>query len=155
MVPWWKRLIYSLGSVIVGAGAAGALVAGREFISSSHGHVSAMGLTIAGLGFDCWVVILSLPGWLLAIPVVLLVRYTYGWRFWMYWALGTCVGPALILGVALYSALRAPNLEGFPGDSMSVVYLAGAISFLSTLLYLLLLRRARIRAAYGVDVTVV
>jgi hypothetical protein len=93
--------------------------------------------------FDAWVVLLSLPGWLLAIPIVLLVRNIRGWRFWIYCAAGACFGPALILAVALYSAVRVPNFAGFPGDSMSVVYMAGAVSTVSTLLYLVTLRIAQ------------
>jgi hypothetical protein len=47
--------------------------------------------------------------------------------------------------------MKAANLEAFPGNAMSVVYLAGAISCLATLLYLLLLRRGQRRAAYKMD----
>ncbi len=151
MVPWWKRLVYSLGSVVVGAGVSGALVSAKEFVTNAHGHLSAMGLTVAVLDFDCWVVILSLPGWMLAIPIVLMVRNISGWRFWIYWVLGSCFGPMLVLGIALYSAVRAANFEAFPGNAASVVYLAGAISCLTTLLYLLLLRRGQTLAMYKMN----
>jgi hypothetical protein len=92
---------------------------------------------------------------LLAIPLVLLVRNIKGWRFWMYWAVGLLFGPAMILGVSFYSAVRAPNFAGFPGNSMSMVYLAGAISGVTTLIYLLLLRRGQTRAAYHAAAAVV
>lgn len=145
MVPWWKRLIYSLVGAVLGAGLSGGFVAAQQFISSSHGRVSAIGLMLTVLSFDVWVVALSLPAWGLAVPVVLMVRDIRGWRFWVYLGLGACFGPALILGIALYSALRAPNFAGFPGDSMSVAYMAGAISLLTTAIYLLLLRAAQMR----------
>jgi hypothetical protein len=147
MVAWWKRLIYSLVSAVLGAGTCGAWVAGDQFVSNAHGNLSALGLSTAVLFFDPWVIFLSLPGWLLAVPVVLLVRNIQGWRFWMYWGLGLLFGPAMILGISLYSTVRAPNFAGFPGNSISLVYLAGAISGLSSLIYLLLLRRGQVRAA--------
>jgi hypothetical protein len=49
----------------------------------------------------------------------------------------------MILALALYSAVRAPSFAGFPGDSMSVVYMAGAVSTVTTLLYLVTLRIAQ------------
>ncbi len=144
MVPWWKRLIYSLVSAVLGAGVSGACAAAQQFITTSRGHLSAMGFWTAILFFDPWVIVVSLPGWVLAIPIVLLVKNIRGWRFWMYWAIGVCIGPALILGVALYSG---PGLAAIPGGATSLIYLAAAISGLTTLLYLLLLRRGQARAA--------
>jgi hypothetical protein len=154
MVPWWKRLIYSLVGTMLGAGFCGACIATQQFISNPHRHLSAVGLATAILFFDPWVMVLSLPGWALAIPVVLLVRNICGWRFWMYWATGVCFGPAIVLAVALYSAVLGPSFAGFPESSMSVVYVAGAVSGLTTLIYLLLLRHGQARAAIHASATV-
>ena len=147
MVPWWKRLLYSLVSVMLGAGLSGAWVAAQEFISNSHGRISAIGLSTAILFFDGWVIVLSIPGWLLATPLVLLVRNVRGWRFWVYWAIGACFGPVLILGVALYTALKASAFAGFSRDLLPLAYMAGAVSGLTTLFYLLLLLRAQARSS--------
>ena len=154
MVPWWKRLFYSLVSVFLGAGLSGAWVASQQFLSTSHGRISAMGLSTAVLFFDGWVVVLALPGWLLATPLVLLVRNISGWRFWMYLAIGLCFGPALILAVEFYSAARSPNVAGFPGSSMSIVYFAAAVSGLASLIYLLLLRLGQSRSSLPTNATV-
>lgn len=154
MVPWWKRLIYSLVSVIFGAGISGAFVAVQESIGNSHAHLNAITLSTAILFFDSWVFLLSLPGWGLAVPIVLLVRNIRGWRFWVYWAIGVCFGPALVLAAELSTAVRSPGLAGFAGNSM-VVYLAAAISGLTTLFYLLLLRRGQMRASIHASATVV
>ena len=66
---------------------------------------------------------------------------------WLYWAIGICFGPAIVLAVALYASIRGPSFAGFPGNSMSVVYVAAAISGLTALIYLLLLRSGQNRAA--------
>ncbi len=153
MVSWWKRLIYSLVSAVLGAGVSGACAAAQQVNANSHGHLSAMGLWMVILSFAPWVIILSLPGWALGVPFVLLVTNIRAWRFWMYWAIGLCIGPALILAVALYSG---PGLAGFPGsNSMSLFYLAAAISGLTTLIYLILLRRAQAQASVPANATVV
>ena len=152
MVPWWRRLLYSLVSVMLGAGLSGAWVAAQEFISNSHGRISAIGLSTAILFFDGWVIVLSLPGWLLATPLVLLVRNVRGWRFGVYGAIGACFGPILILAVEWYSATRGASFGGFAHDSMSAVYMAGAVSGLTTIVYLFLLRRAQARSLLGASV---
>jgi hypothetical protein len=143
MVRWWKRLFYSLISVVIGAGVCGGVLVSQQMIMNPHMRFSLQAWLGSIAFFDYWVVLLSLPGWLLAIPAVLLVRDLRRWRFWVYLALGSFIGPVLILGIAFYSAVRAPNFAGFPRDSMSTAYLAAGISFLTTLIYLLLLRRAQ------------
>ena len=152
MVPWWKRLVYSLASAVLGAGVSGACAAAQQVIANSHGHLSAMAVWTSILFFDPWVIALSLPGWVVGIPLVLLVTNIRGWRFWVYWAIGIGIGPLLVLAVALYSG---PGFAGLPGSSMSAVYLAGAVSGLTTLLYLLLLRRGQARAEMHASATVV
>jgi hypothetical protein len=62
------------------------------------------------------------------------------------------IGPVLIMAVALYSG---PGLGGLPGGSMSLLYLATAISALTTLIYLLLLRRGQARASVQASAAVV
>ena len=155
MVPWWKRLIYSLVSVALGAGISGAWVAAGETIAQSHGRISAMGLLTAILFFDSWVLLLSLPGWVLAVPGVLLVRNIRGWRFWMYWGLGIVFGPVLIYALSTYSAFRGQSLESSAMGSISTVIMASAVSGLTALIYLLLLRRGQRVACMEPSETVV
>jgi hypothetical protein len=143
MVRWWKRLFYSLISVVIGAGICGGFVISQQMIANPHMPFSPQAWFGSVVFFDYWVVLLSLPGWLLAIPAVLLVRDLRRWRFWVYLALGSCVGPVLIFGIAFYSALSAPSFAGLPQNSVSAACLAAGISFVTTLLYLLLLRRAQ------------
>jgi hypothetical protein len=155
MVSWWKRLIYSFVSAVLGAGVSGACGAAQQVVSNAHGHLSAMAVWTAILFFDPWVVALSLPGWLLTLPLVLLVRNVRGWGFWMYWVIGICFGPAIVLMVNWIAAMRGFSLAGIPGGLSSAIYLAAAISGLSSLIYLLLLRREQTKAAFQARATVV
>ncbi len=155
MVAWWKRLIYSVVSAVLGAGACGAAAAAEQVVANAHGHLSAMGMWTAILFFDPWVVALSVPGWFLSLPLVLLVRNVRGWRFWMYWLIGICFGPAIVVLVNWIAGMRGFSLAGIPGGIKAALYLACAISALSSLIYLLLLRRGQTRAAFHASEAVV
>jgi hypothetical protein len=143
MVAWWKRILLSLLSVvaatvvsIVGMVLADGLRHGRFNVRSSE-----VLLTIAVTVGFCMI------AWALSLPVVLWIKKIGGWRFWFYWVLGSCVGPVLMLGLilALFIAVL-PHKQGDPWfmpAELSLVYLSGAISSLTSLFYLLLLRRAQ------------
>lgn len=146
MVPWWKRLIYSFASTVLGASLCGAAAASQPVVANAHGHLNAEGLWTAILFFDPWVIALSLPGWLLALPLVLLIGNVRAWRFWVCWAAGICVGPLIVYIVEWIAASRGFVLAGIPGGLTTAYYLATAISALSSVFYLLLLRRGQTRA---------
>ena len=154
MVAWWKRLIYSFVSAVLGAGISGACGAAQQVLSNAHGHLSAMAVWTAILFFDPWVIALSMPGWLLALPLVLLVRDVRAWRFWMYWIIGICFGPAIVLIVNWIATVRGFSLAGIPGGLTAAIYLAAAISGLSSLIYLVILRRGQSQAAIRAGATV-
>lgn len=147
MIAWWKRLIYSAMSAVLGAGACGAAAAAEQVVANAHGQLSAMGVWTAILFFDPWVIALSFPGWFLSLPLVLLVRNVRGWRFWFYWAIGICFGPVIVLLVNFIAGMRGLSLAGIPGGIRAALYLACAISAVSSLIYLLLLRRGQTNAA--------
>ena len=91
----------------------------------------------AGLVFGFFVSAVGVSGWLIAVPIVLLVRDYTGWRFWVWGATGLCIGPAMVFSACLFRF----------GFSNSELYfsVATAESALSTALYLLLvLRRANL-----------
>jgi hypothetical protein len=155
MVAWWKRLIYSLVAAVLGAGISGACGAAQQVVTNSHGHLSAMAVWTAILFFDPWVIALSLPGWLLALPLVLLVTNVRGWRFWVYWIIGIAFGPAIVLVVNSVAAAQGFSLAGIPGGLSAATYLAAAISGLSSLIYLLILRRGQTQAAFHTSAAVV
>jgi len=52
MVAWWKRLIYSLVSAILGAGVCGACAAAEQVVHNAHGHLNAEAVWTAIVFFD-------------------------------------------------------------------------------------------------------
>jgi hypothetical protein len=79
----------------------------------------------------------------LGIPYVLLVRNSQGWRFWVYLAIGSGIGPSLVLSPSLYAFLRR-SFDGPPStDDYYTACIATMVSCLTALVYLLLLRRAQ------------
>jgi hypothetical protein len=92
MLPWWKRRIYSLLSVLFGGSTVGAAASLRDTLLISGTHLDLTRLLVS----TCIVVIASLAGWLAAIPIVLLVRDYSGWRVWLWGAVGFCIGPSVI-----------------------------------------------------------
>ena len=155
MVAWWKRVIYSFVSAVLGSGVSGAFGAAQQVMNNAHGHLSAMAVWTAILFFDPWVIALSLPGWFLALPLVLLVRDVRGWRFWMYWVVGIIFGPVIVLIVNWIASMRGFSLAGIPGGLTSAIYLAATISGLSSLIYLLIVRRGQTREALRASAAVV
>ena len=138
-------MLFSLLSMVVAATVC-LLCVVLESVLKSHTakiHSSEVVLTIGVMIGFCTV------GWVFAVPVVLAVTNIRKWRFWLYWVLGSCVGPLLML------ALSAVVFIVFPQNStktmispavLPLVSLAGAVSSLTSLFYLLLLRRAQSRA---------
>ena len=141
----WKRLLYSVVSVILGA-----LIA--SFVSSlrQNPHLSLRAICLEAFVFSLFVLAPCLPGWLLALPFILSVTNLSKWRFLAFWALGTAIGPLVMLGISLVFFLRAsPAATFFFPEAMA--WFATSVACLATLIYLLLVRydqhRARLRAA--------
>ena len=137
MVPWWKRLIYSFVSVLVSGSVCGATVLFPQYLARPHDHLSAIGLIGMFLFFESLVLTLTFPCWLLATPIVLIAIDLRGWRFWMYLAIGSSVGPFYWLGRKLMSFDTNSNLYGGP------YFVVGAVSILASLIYLWTIRRAQ------------
>jgi hypothetical protein len=134
MVPWWKRLIYSFISALIGGSVVGAIASCRDALREGHLDPGRVLLS------TCIVLVASLPGWFVAIPIVVVVKTYNGWRLWACAVAGVCIGPALILGLAVYSFLTDPRASGFAQGSSVFLVLSSAVSILATTLYLLLVR---------------
>jgi hypothetical protein len=157
MVPGWRRLLYSAASVGGTAAACDLAICLRsEYVDASHHNArfalnSSTGIAYfvsALFGAFRWVLLFCIPGWILAFPIVFLARNLSGLRFWIWWAAGTCVGPAIMFGVAYgapYILFRShsyqePSHGGVPTWS-GWFSLATGVACVATLLFLLLLRR--------------
>jgi hypothetical protein len=146
MVPWWKRLLYSFESWLIAVVLFGPLFVIAEMIGSHPSRAIAVPEVATSIAFITGMVfILSFPGWLLAIPIVLGVRDIDGWRFWVYFALGIGIGPLTLLGMKLYFSL-ASHAAFVPGP-IELYIRPVAVSSLTTLIYLLLLRGAQATGA--------
>lgn len=141
MVPKWKRLVYSFFSVLAGGTVYVLALTMWEAFKRKGSNSGGVVDWLLSLWF---VLVFSLLGWLLAIPAVILVKQVSGWRFWMWWGVGTCIGPAVMWGLAL-PAFLADLFSGSPPlhlDPWGVTESA-AVACLTTLFYLLMLRRSQ------------
>ena len=153
MVSVWRRLIYSLLSVltanVVFASALtlyGILSAGvKAFESAGMGlfrPLLALFLTYFAVSLG-----ISVVGWVLATPLVVLAKKVDGWRFWMYLAVGAIFGPLVMIGTTAFIHLSGKNGMAFHWFSFSEIdVFALAVSTLTSLFFLLLVRRANHRA---------
>jgi MFS family permease len=145
MVAWWKRLLFSLVSMVVASVAClcGILLVSAAKSHKVNFHSSEVLLTIAVLIGFC------LIGWVFSVPAVLMCTNIRAWRFWLYWALGSCIGPLLMLVLCAAVFFAMPHDANAPWFSPVVrplIYMAAAISSLTSLLYLALLRWAQVKA---------
>jgi len=139
MPAWSKRLLYSMLSVI----AAVVMVTISLWILSTPRPKMAFETAFFSGYFT---LIFSLFGWAVAVPIVLLVSNYTGWRMWFWGAVGCCIGPALLLGLAAFSFLTEPLLAGFAPGSWRFLLMAGAVSSITTVLYLVLVTRSARRS---------
>jgi drug/metabolite transporter (DMT)-like permease len=145
MVAWWKRVLFSLASVVAAAviSVSGIVLESTIKNPSTTFRSSEVALTIAvTVGF-------CLIAWVLSAPGVLIVRNIRGWRFWLYWIVGSGVGPLLMLALSAVIFMIVPQGPGatwFSPALLPLLYLAAAISSLASLFYLLLFRWAQMRA---------
>ena len=79
--------------------------------------------------------IIAMAGWLLALPFVVLLKSTYGYRKWLILAIGSCLGPAIIGGWAL---VAGHGYFSWGQDGLGIV-LSLVIGVPTTIFYILLL----------------
>jgi hypothetical protein len=145
MVAWWKRLLFSLASMIAAAVVCLASMLLVTTLKSHRAniHSSEVILTVAVMVGFC------LIGWVISIPAVLIVRNISGARFWLYWILGSSVGPLLmlLLFLAVFVVVpHGPSAQWINPAFRPLAYFAAAISSLTSLCYLWLLGWAQRRA---------
>jgi hypothetical protein len=145
MVVWWKRILFSLLSLLTSS----LLVCAFTTIvySTPNEYLPII------LATSLWTFFVGLAGWMLALPILLIVGNFQGWRFWLFLAIGSSLGPIVIILFALYYFATSPNLfqsivdfilsidlQFFVSGTMFPVYQSLAVSGMTTLFYLLLYR---------------
>ena len=78
----------------------------------------------------------TLPGWVLALPFIIVFKNANGWRTWAMLAIGTAIGPCFLLGWTLLEDHRI----NWRGNNVSLA-MSLFIGSLTTVFYVLLLRR--------------
>jgi hypothetical protein len=86
--------------------------------------------------------IVALPVWLLALPLVVALKDAEGWRGWVILLGGVSIGPSFIL---VWILIATGGRFNWKGDGYSL-FAAFAISSLTTLFYLLALKFFRWRS---------
>lgn len=98
----------------------------------------------------------ALAGWIIAIPLILMINNISGWRFWLYLGIGTSSGPIIV-----FAGLLGPTFRYMirSGDQITAAIYVTVIAlgfvvipfFVGTLTYLLWLRKAQIGALKQVN----
>jgi hypothetical protein len=82
-------------------------------------------------------ILFAFPGWILALPFVLLFKDANGRNLWWILAIGTAIGPAFMSGWSLLASGGRWNWQA----NGSAVAMSIWIGFLTTISYVVLLRR--------------
>jgi hypothetical protein len=145
MVPWWKRLFYGLVGWVVATCTAALLALIWLLAQAPHKRNDSLSDVVSGVFSALLALLISafavtFFGWLLGLPYVLLVRNCIGQRFWAYLALGSGIGPVLVL----FAVLTRTDSLSLTTDDYGTFCSSAVVSILTTLTYLLLLRRAQL-----------
>lgn len=140
----WKRLLYSILSILFCA-----ILASFAASLAQLWHLPRFDLRLVFLQtsvVSVFTLVACLPGWLLALGFILTITDFHGWRFFATWALGTAIGPLVVLGFSLFLFMSTSGASTFfyPAE---MAWFAVAIACSATLLYLLLIRHSQRRAA--------
>jgi hypothetical protein len=127
----WKRVGLSFASAVIAD-----ILFGLAFlIGGNPGH------RIEQLfGFLYFSSVLVIPGWLIALPILVLPRNAIRMRYWQLGLIGTAIGPAIMIAIGVYAAIASGTGLNYKREAFNLLYLATGISFLTTVLYLSTLR---------------
>jgi len=142
-----RRLLYSLLSVVIGwAIADAALVAGAYVLDGSYRRNGVTEAIFSFLFIYTIGGVLCLIGWALSLPIVLTFSQFYRRRFWIFLLVGTAIGPLTMIAaelvVEIYTVLKNPNSMFGAPEFGKFLLLPTSVSFATTLIYLLLMRRS-------------
>jgi len=135
-----QRLTYSVVSLAFAAS-----VCGLSF-AIIDGYNGKPGPLVSCFYYSLEIFVCSLPGWVLALPIVLLVADTRAWRVWVLLVVGFGIGPLLMLSLGAYVSLTSTTLVTWAPEAKRLVLLAATVSAVTTLLHLALLGHGSKRA---------
>lgn len=95
------------------------------------------------VGFVYFSLYLIIPGWLIALPIILTVTSFQGWRLFGFLAVGSMIGPALIACIGFFFSLKTPISSSFAHEAYHILYAATAVSELTSILYISLMRASQ------------
>jgi hypothetical protein len=138
-VSRWKRVGYSLLSMALADIAVAALTYSTiEILAKAH-HAQAK------LGYDSPVIIFEIAfyfgsiaifGWVLSLPIILMIRYFSAIKLWILLLIGSAIGPIVML------VMDRPHKSNLADESTYVLFLlATAVSFTTSLIFLFFMRR--------------
>lgn len=125
-----KRMALAFGCMLLAIAILGV-------ISAVHSAIR-YGLQHTLHNIEAWPVFLlfAFPGWVLALPFVILFENADGWRTWAILAIGTAIGPCFIL---TWTLIASGGRIAWQGNSFAIG-MSLLVGFLITALYVLLLR---------------
>lgn len=136
MVPWWMRLVFSLASAILAGAGVGAAGYCWEVLRdpASRFQWSTLFLSILLIG------LMSIPGWLVAAPVVLALRHYERFGLWRIALIGLGIGPFILGASQLISYITDMQSASFAPLGSAVWTLATTVSAFATGFYLFMVR---------------
>lgn len=126
----WKRAGLAIVSAIVAEAFVGAFIA-------SKGSLNLWGEQM--FGFLYFASILVVPGWLVALPIILHDRFGTLHR-WQQILIGTMIGPIIVALVAIYGSLTSGAESSYSSVALNFVYIALGVSFLTSVIYVTTLK---------------
>jgi hypothetical protein len=143
MIRWRKKLIYSLVSWTVAAILATLIESVSAFLTYPlPDKTFSLHDWILGVAFFLPVfMIAGFLGWVVSIPIALLIDNFRGLRFWMYLTAGSLSGPLFWFAIGFPGDLASHRLQRGLLEIPRPVYV---VSFATTLIYLVLMRRAQL-----------
>jgi hypothetical protein len=91
-------------------------------------------------GFLYFASILVVPGWLAALPIIVIPEHSeHPWR-WKSLVIGTLIGPCIMFAIGIYAAITNGAGFNYKREAWYLVGIALLISFLTTAAYLTSLR---------------
>jgi len=126
----WKRAGISFASAIASELLVGVGAASIDGPSLFIEHV---------FGFVYFASFLVIPGWLIALPIILRKRFDR-LTAWQQVAIGTLMGPSIMVAIGIYGGIESGTGFAYKVEAFRLLYIAIGVSFLTSAIYVTALR---------------